>query len=477
MPKQLIENNTSAPRFVGGVWLLPGENRLVEVGPVSNPPQLTPIYQDPVTKKVYDGQGQEISSLVSGVGNDGAPTGRLGLRRPLSNLLTKSWCGRYNTLANGADHTTHVQTALAGHFDRVRLLIPNCVAATVTGVKASIAVTNAAGAANSSATITPTGAWKDHLFSGASSANLPAGTVNAPSWTATDWFDVNSQDRLAGEAYDAPLLNYRIEVPAANANITVNNHSVTDWEDETATRGWFWRARTQAVLGCTTKGSFTSTATAGQHYPVVIQYMSRQTGATVYVCTDSLGEGADTTLRNSGYPFWAARAASTLARPVEICNQGVTSAAPSIFLARAKALFAVGVIPDIMVYHPFSPNGVSGTIDAGEINVFRSALVDAMQTADTAQATLVLTNGFPANNSGSTIWGSSDSLRTDFNAALLGRGRVVFDAASMISGEVNGGQIEYASGASFDGVHPTLATRRDLLAPAFRSNVLARFGI
>ena len=381
-------------------------------------------------------------------------------RKQLSNLMSKSFCGRYANVASGADHTTHVQTPVAGHFDAVRLLIPNGVASTITGVKASVAVTNAAGANNSSGTINPTGAWKDLLVSGASSWSLPAGTnADDCSWTATDWFYVNSLDRA--DSGTLPILNYRIEVPAANANITLTNYSVTDWETEGGFNGgMFYRPRTQAVLGCTTKGNFTSTTTAGQHYPVIIQYLSRVAGVSVYVCADSIGEGADATYRNSGYPFFAGLAASTTTRPVEICNQGITSKTAAVYLARMKKVMAAGGAADIVLYHSFSPNNISSTIDAGEINTLKSTLVDAIQYINSVSAIPVVVSAAPANYA-AAAWGATDSLRTDFNAEIASRGLSFFDLSALLSGSVEAhGQTEYLPAYYFDGIHPNLAGRQ-----------------
>lgn len=69
MAKQFFENTTKAPKSFYGVTLQPGEQKWIEVpGPSVAPPATYPLGQDPITKRIYGADGQDLSSLAAGVG-------------------------------------------------------------------------------------------------------------------------------------------------------------------------------------------------------------------------------------------------------------------------------------------------------------------------------------------------------------------------------------------------------------------------
>lgn len=397
-------------------------------------------------------------------------------------ILTKGFMGKFTTAVNGADHTTLIQTVLESDFDAVRLIIPNAVNAQVTGVRAKIGVGGVLGAAESGSVVAAAGGiWSGNiLVSGSSSFNLAAGTSgDAPSWTTTDWMNLPSMARTDGGTL--PILIVRLFIPAANANRSAYDYADLNlWTTESSVNGRVWRPRTQAVDGVTTLGNFTlagSVANYGCH-PVLIQYASRKTGATVLVIGDSIYEGADANSRH-GWQFLASEAVSTTDFPIEICTLSIGGANSTTWRTRLTAAIS-SVKPDIVVMPGFEINDTSAPMTDTHIRTMRGNIAIALAACRENNATPIVGTGIPRNPTGTygVDFGATDSLRQDLNEYWRAASDVLIaDFDSVIAGEIDAdGQTLIATGMTDDALHPNNAGHA-VLATEFGkilSNIVAR---
>lgn len=339
--------------------------------------------------------------------------------RILSKALTGSYLGgtaRLNTDVN----TTHVETVTEAGFDQVRLLIPNRSASAIT-YKASIAAASALGADNSAATIDPTlngGSWVDCTFVGGT-GQAPAFTNSIEGWAVTNWMDLNSLDRSDGGSLS--ILHARVEATAGTTTYTLTAAlaSLAGWESVSATSGRVWRARTQAVDGVTTKGNFTSTASAPQHIPFIIQYLSRATGASIYVHGDSRLDGFGATLTGMSATMRAAFQLSTPEFPIEVCNMGFSGAA-GITIYRRAISQAAGLAlmtflnPDVVIsLSDFVNDNAAAPLTPTEVASYRRWWGSGQQITETTKAARIVCTAHPAPTRSTN--GTDDALRIAYS--------------------------------------------------------------
>lgn len=403
---------------------------------------------------------RDANGNVTGLSNGGRINiDKYRLKNP-GRILTKGFMGKFNTVANGADHTTLIQTVLESDFDAVRLIIPNAVNAQVTGVRAKVGVGGVLGAAESGSVVAAAGGiWSGNiLVSGSSSFNLAAGTSgDAPSWTITDWMNLPSMARTDGGTL--PILIVRLFIPAANANRSAYNYADLNlWTTESSVNGRVWRPRTQNVDGVTTLGNFTlagSVANYGCH-PVLIQYASRKTGATVLVIGDSLYEGADASSRH-GWQFLASEAASTINFPIEICTLSIGGANSTTWRTRLTAAIS-SIKPDIVVMPGFEINDTSTPMTDTQIRTMRGNIAIALAACRENNATPIVGTGIPRNPTGTygVDFGATDSLRRDLNEYWRAADDVIIvDFDTVMAGETDvDGQTLIADGLTDDALHP-----------------------
>lgn len=288
-------------------------------------------------------QAAAFQSLVSGYEKS----------RRLGNVLTCGFLGRFTTAAtSGNPHTSQMQFGLEAHFDAVRLIIPNSVGASITGVQAIISAAAQAGANASAAALDPTsvgGSWSTVTFGGSSTVTLAAGTsLDAVSWTVSDWIRCSSLPRSDGGTQ--PLLTVRILIPGANANRPGWYFgSLTNWETEALVNGRIRRFRSQANTdGVNTPANFTGSSISNYNCtPVYVQYLSRKTGLTVMVVGDSIFEGSGVASRR-GWQFIGRDLVSTTELPIELCTVSIAGANSATWLARLASIIGT-VNPDYVV--------------------------------------------------------------------------------------------------------------------------------
>jgi len=390
-----------------------------------------------------------VQALVSNAGN--IPSRRLG------NTLTKGFLGRFTTKVNGADHTTHVQTTLEGHYDAVRLIIPNSVTSSIAGVKAKCTSSGTAGTAGTTGSTAPSdGTWKTFLWSASSSVTLAAGTsADAPSWTVSDWLAVNSLPRADGGTL--PLFTVRIYIPAAAANRPAYFYTgIQNWEDETLVAGRIFRPRTQAVNGVDTLGNLTAGGSVTEYdcVPFFIQYASRVTGMTVLVAGNSRFEKAGSTHRY-GWQDMAQAAVSSVNAPVEFCTVAIGGSNSATTLTRLAATLPL-FTPDYTIIAGCDTNDLNQPITAANINTTRTNIQQQINTIVQNNSVPIIATDAPASVGGTSgkTYGTSDSLRRDLNDAVRAvRNRKLLDFDRTTAGTTNAGQVEISTSYTTDNLH------------------------
>lgn len=388
-----------------------------------------------------------VTDPVTGgnVFSDGADTAfGVGVRSPQlkpNNIATRVNCaalfsGGYATAALTTGHTYHHAIALEAPFDAVQLILANNIAASITGVLASVsttpAITTAGTAIDNTALNNSAGTWVPVTVSGSSAITLPAGTAANPSLVLSDIIPLPSQART--DIVDAlPILLARVFMPkAGNASIPLVGNglgNLNKWGTIPATAsqppgGRTWFARRQDVDAVTTPAAFTDTeASPGRANGMVVgvRYFVRGQVVQTMIFGDSIPQGSTASLAVSCHQFLtlAKHAVSTPNLPVECANFAWASQTTTQYLARA--LVAIPIVkPDIAFYFPFSPN--DGAPTAATITTQFYNLSQFLACCHDNRALPVLITGLPrttdATNATSFWTAGQDQLRIGLNNAL-----------------------------------------------------------
>lgn len=373
-----------------------------------------------------------------------------------ANLLTAGPPdGKYIVTANSTEYTFHLQMELEGRVNAVRILIPNGDTSEVSGVKAAIGFGAVLGAHTDADAITPSGGWTNITWDGSATVDLPAGTSGSvPSWSASDWIDVQSLERTDGG--ERPVVHVRILATGAITRISANDyddHQVVGSADRV------YRQRRQTVDGITTPANFTSNTWNDACHVCLIQYMTDVPGLCVAGFGDSIMGGTGATLRGNAWGLRGCSAVSTLDLPVQWLNCGEGNSNGATWAAKAAALLAVmgpSSSPNLIMVPIGGPNDASGTLETSEVNDMRNdfALIKRHIATLAPSATLLPVTWIPENAS-STDYGATDSLRRDYNDRARAGSWSVMDADAILAGVMDvDGQVEFLAGTTDDGLHP-----------------------
>lgn len=295
-------------------------------------------------------------------------------------------------------------------------------------------------------------------WSSAGTTNLSASSAALRrSFQVSDWIFKSS---ITNTLSQYPLLGIRIFV-AANANpITImgnGSDNFSNWASHPSGRIWKMR-RANGNFASTSQSSFTASASTSNQCPVIgVQYAARGKIITVMGVGDSLTEGRGTYI-GEGYIFPAVTNVSNKNRvPIEYCNLGWSGASSGAFRNSAIDVLSAGIIPDIMVVPNGSPNDISTTITAANINSLRINMNRILAECRDKNVQTLITTWMPSNPA-IKDYGGSDSLRTTYNAETLlyrNTGSIVVDTSSVLSGITDGdGQVNMLAGSTTDNIHP-----------------------
>jgi hypothetical protein len=117
-----------------------------------------------------------------------------------------------------------------------------------------------------------------------------------------------------------------------------------------------------------------------------------------------------------------------------------------------------GIVPDIVIFPIGTPNDPgNASITTAHVNNWRSRVARTLALCARYGITPIAYTMLPCNTAVNN-WGTSDSLRTAYNAemlsALAAAGVTIVDLASVFSGTTTGGQVQYSVGLTTDGIHP-----------------------
>lgn len=383
-------------------------------------------------------------------GKESIAAGRV-LKR-FGNVGTRIFGGRMGTFDNSTVKTFMVAGALAQKFDAIRLIFAN--ASTTDTVAVNLCkVSSPASAAdlNNSA-----GTFASVTFAGAATGTVPVAVgASRRGFLVSDWIALSSTDRSDGGTF--PLFHARAYITTA-ATISVMGNgtdSFTNWA--TRTNGRIWCMRYQNADQVTTPSGFTDTTNRSQSPIVGVQYLARGRVVTVMGAGDSITEGRGTYL-GEGFGVPACEALSDMSGiAYEWANIGSAGVGMSQTRDQVLDVLAAGIYPDIFVLPNSSPNEQSTPITAANIGAARQKLARALADMRANQVEPILWTWVPTNPA-VLDWGSSDSLRTAYNADTLllrSRGQSVADFSAALSGTTDGdGQVNMLAGTTTDNIHP-----------------------
>ena len=416
------------------------------------------------------------------------------LRRKTRRIMSRSLTGRAAALpltdalfpanSNTNGLSLHYRVAAACDFDAIRILVPNMHTSTVSGVTASIGLTDALGtwqttaptANNIGANTTVAPVSNQGIsstgtntilctFSSATSATLPPAIDAASlmsSYTPSDWIPASAVTRTDGGTF--PLVDVRLYYPAGStATMAYTGGTYNAWamwgRDDLITGGRAWRVWAQAVESVATPANFTSVSTVPYMVPIVVQYRARKSGAiTTLVCGDSIYEGsAGATYTGNNFTWLATLDLSTTDAPMEQCNLTIPGGS-TLVLSRYLAQLISLVKPSVVVAETASVNNFGSTLGQRTIQNGLGALGVAQANAYEVDCQLVTATMFPVTNA-AKAYGATDSFRQSLNTLIKtnsdsGNAYTVIDAGTVLDGGVVSGQTEpLPSVIAADGVH------------------------
>lgn len=402
----------------------------------------------------------ETSNLVSQDASHAGLVGAYGttvlgdVQSKPSAIQTRAICAfPTNTATHGANRNTHHQLTTEAHFDQVRLILLNAQTSTQTGIQASIGVSAAPITTVAEMNAFTPAASVDLTWSTASSVTQAAGVgVRDVSYTVSDWMDLSSVTPTTGSF---PFVHVRVYQPSGNANITVygatSNLSWMAAATDGRTLQTWYKDTTDTSQGMTTWSS--GAAAAPRIVPFILQYKSRGRIRTLGTFGDSLAFGQGPTNYGEGYGRLLQRLLSSPTRPVEHANLGMPGATATEFYNNAVKLIAAGIVPHWSIYHAGSPNDISTTISASQINTMRTLTNKAADQLSVAGAAVWIADWGPSNTAVKS-YGATDSLRVSYNAQVAAPGWNQIGLAAAVSGAASGGQIQInAAFANADGLH------------------------
>lgn len=361
------------------------------------------------------------------------------------NLGTRILSARMGTFDNSTVKTFRaiIEVAAAG-FDAVRPIFANGN----TGATYTVAGCNVRALADTTSAL-PSATAVTLPSSGVVPVAI-AGTRR--SFLLGNWTDLASVARTDGGTGALVCIDAYV---STNASITIMGNGTdpfTNWATRT-NRKWIMRYNDGDCV--TTPANFTSTTNRSQSPIIGVQYLARGRVITVMGVGDSITDGRGTYLCE-GFGVPACESVSSQTGTVfEWVNCGRPSESSSNFRYFLSDACAAGIVPDVVVISAGSPNNTGATIAAAEVAAGRFGMAHLLRTAKDYNVHPVIWT-WPPINASVKAWGSSDALRTAYNAAVLQYADLdVMDFADVLEGATLGsGQIEFGSGLTTDGVHP-----------------------
>jgi len=185
-------------------------------------------------------------------------------------------------------------------------------------------------------------------------------------------------------------------------------------------------------------------------------------GVCVLGFGDSILAGSVPTVRGNGFLLRACAALSTMERPVAFWNQGIGSGSMAAIATRSTTLLAaLGVtgMPNMSVVSVGSPNSAASTLTASELLSMTGSFQKILRNLATyAPNCKPVPMTWMPENPASNDYGSTDSLRRDYNDLIRSGVWPVLDIDSVMAGDVDGdGQTNLVAAYTSDNLHPNEA--------------------
>lgn len=203
--------------------------------------------------------------------------------------------------------------------------------------------------------------------------------------------------------------------------------------------------------------TFASTTNVSYSPIVGIQYGVRGQIINVAVFGDSIDDGQGTYKSEGwGYPAVLARAAES-GLLIDFANFGWGGQSQEQTSTALTDAIADGWVPDIVFYPGGTPNVAAAPLVTGHVSAWRQYANIGCSLISDLGGVPILRTVIPVDPA-VRDYGSSDSLRTAHNAALLtweNDGIDVWDFSSVMSGETDGdGQVLMREDYNLDDIHP-----------------------
>ncbi len=346
--------------------------------------------------------------------------------------------------------TAHLIMECPAHFEAVRLIFANGNNATdifIEGIKVVVADSFGDLAMDAAFIAQDQYVTIDGNQRGMVSRRVDAITGNGPNLKLTDWFPIDSLDRsdvIGGDPIIATRVVFdgrQAEHPTGPSRNSANGASYwirggSEWNTGGAAFKLYTSRPWGNFLNAALSGSFSAPALAtadnqaASYCPIFgIQFKCKGKVITLMNVGDSNDAGDFASSSDRSFPWIAAaaKAVSTLDRPVFYCNAGLAAQTSTTFTK--YGVFAANLLnPTHIIHKGFTPN--DATIGSGTPTAYQQQLdgmtanIVLMKTcADSIGAKFYLSNGIPRNAAGSdtvSYWDATNGLLTEkYRQALL----------------------------------------------------------
>lgn len=428
--------------------------------------------------------------------------GPSGAFTPFAGVRAFSQNAQQTAVGRLVGHTTPTPSSLVGTrclkmeaegaFDSVRLHLYHRETNSATVFKALVAATETAALTSAAVSGQPTVAgaqtaalrsalgapgWASVTFGGASSGDLAAATAYAPTVLSSDWIELPSVARVAGETSTRPLLMVRVfHDGAANGawnacgGFTADTDAdKTAWENAgprasggNAHPSPWWREYQFNTItttdGVTTPATNVPSATLqGAGMWVAVEFGYRNRAISVMGVGDSLTEG---TISYGSFGSWGLRGcmlASSPSRPVSFFNAGISGQTSNTYVTAAETAVPI-MKPTHVVYELMSPNDQAavGALTAIEAGVHMARLQRMVRLCKANGARLVVVGPFP--NNAYTVGSDAFRLQVRAAAAAAAAAGSAFDYLDVEAVLGDGATpARYKNGFAYDNTHPNNA--------------------
>lgn len=396
-----------------------------------------------------------------------------------------------NTSNLAVDASHGYKLAADAAFVAVRMVLVNRSPNTITGWRVTVATTETADTSSNSnasqpiiggvtyAQAAPAGTVNGHIpvtWGGSATTPALAGSASAVTYLVSDRIPITSVPRADVAASSAAsrmgLLIARCDSAGnagANPAVQTSVAGASALQSVTAAN----RGKTLCVFGGTALAATPANSgipgnATNRMFEVFPIFEYAQPVYTVMQVGDSTDD--NDALVAGVYNNWGWRGcvdASTTTRAFSYLNSSASSRNSAEYWARAKELFAAGLVPDVLVIQPASVNDDFTQADPGTILLAGKARAAEIITAAAQYGIrhVCFRAIFPSTG----LLAAKDAYRQQWNAWLqtfatsMGAG---FIGTSGLSGGVVGGVEQWASGLNADTIHPNELCIDTVLAPA-----------